>query len=101
MVALVPGLLLVGCGMGLGITPLATIVLAIGGPDHVGQVSGLLATMQNVGGAIGVAMIGLIFFGTVAHGYSQAFGYSAAALCGTLSAVVALTRLLPKIQTRA
>ena len=44
---LAPGLVLVGAGMGLVITPLTTIVMGAVGPEHAGSASGALSTMQN------------------------------------------------------
>jgi EmrB/QacA subfamily drug resistance transporter len=93
--ALAPGLILVGAGMGLGITPLATLIMAGMRPEHAGATSGVLATAQNVGGAIGVAVIGVLFFGAAGHGIGGAFQLSVGALAVTLLAVAALTRLLP------
>ncbi len=92
---LVPGLMLVGAGMGLGITPLATIILSGMQPEQAGSASGALTTMQNVGNAIGVAVIGVIFFGAVHSGVAAAFQLSLAALAAILVSVAALTRLLP------
>jgi MFS family permease len=95
VLALVPGLVLVGAGMGLGITPLASLIMASLEAEHAGAVSGVLATMQNVGGAIGVAVIGVIFYGALSHGIGHAFELSVAALAVALVGVAALTRLLP------
>jgi Major Facilitator Superfamily len=52
---LAPGLLLVGAGMGLCITPLTATVLGSADPQQAGAVSGTLSTMQQVGNALGVA----------------------------------------------
>ena len=92
---LVPGLLLVGAGMGLCITPLTTTVLASVGPETAGSVSGALSTMQQVGNSIGVAVTGVIFFGALHHGYAHAFGWSVTELGGLLLGVALLSRLLP------
>lgn len=92
---LVPGLMLIGAGMGLGITPLATIILSSMAPAQAGAASGALATMQNVGNALGVAIIGVIFFGALHSGFAPALELSLAALAAILVAVAALTRLLP------
>jgi membrane protease YdiL (CAAX protease family) len=51
--------------------------------------------MQNVGDALGVAIIGVIFFGALHSGYAHAFELSLGALAAILLAVAALTRLLP------
>jgi MFS family permease len=95
VVALVPGLVLVGAGMGLGITPLASLIMGALDPEQAGAVSGVLATMQNVGGALGVAVIGVIFYGALPHGIVHAFQLSVVALAVALTGVAALTRLLP------
>jgi EmrB/QacA subfamily drug resistance transporter len=99
VLALAPGLILVGAGMGLGITPLATLIMAGMKPEHAGATSGVLATAQNVGNAIGVAVIGVLFFGAAGHGIGGAFQLSEIVLAGVLLAVVALTRLLPKVRS--
>jgi EmrB/QacA subfamily drug resistance transporter len=97
---LAPGLVLVGAGMGLGITALTTTVLGQADPQRVGAVAGALSTMQQVGNAVGVAVTGVIFFGTLAAGYNRAFELSVAELGCLLLAVAALTRLLPRRTAR-
>jgi EmrB/QacA subfamily drug resistance transporter len=92
---LTPGLLLVGAGMGLGITPLTTTVMAHADPQRAGAVAGALSTMQQVGNSLGVAVTGVIFFGALAGGYEYAFTLSLAQLGCLLVAVAAATRLLP------
>ncbi len=93
--ALVPGLMLIGAGMGLGIAPLATIILSGMKPQQAGAASGALSTMQQLGNALGVAVIGVIFFGALHSGFADAFELSLAALAVILVSVAALTRLLP------
>ena len=93
--ALVPGLVLVGAGMGLCITPLTSTVLASAGPRNAGAVSGALSTMQQVGNSIGVAVTGIIFFGAVGRGYGHALDLSVIELGVLLVGVAALSRLLP------
>jgi EmrB/QacA subfamily drug resistance transporter len=95
VLALAPGLLLIGAGMGLGIAPLATIIMSSMRPERAGAASSALATMQNVGNALGVSVIGVIFFGAVHHGFATAFELSLAALAAILMSVAVLTRLLP------
>jgi len=98
---LVPGLVLIGAGMGLGITPLATIIMSGMKPEQAGATSGVLATAQNIGNAVGVAVIGVVFFGALGHGFADAFELSLAVLAGTLAAVAVLTRLLPTPAVRS
>jgi predicted MFS family arabinose efflux permease len=95
VVALVPGLLLVGAGMGLCLAPITAIVLANVDPQRAGAVSGLLSTMQQVGNCLGVAVIGVLFFGTVGHGYGDAFTLSTVALAVLLVGVAGCARCLP------
>ena len=70
---LFPGLVLLGAGQGLCITPLTTTVLSHAGPASAGSVSGALSTAQQVGNSIGVAVTGVLFFGAVGRGYDLAF----------------------------
>jgi EmrB/QacA subfamily drug resistance transporter len=99
VLTLTPGLLLIGAGMGLGIAPLATLIMSTMRPEQAGSASSSLATMQNVGNALGIAVIGVIYFGTVnsnpAHPFAEAFELSLAALAAVLLSVAALTRLMP------
>jgi hypothetical protein len=55
----------------------------------------MLATMQNVGNALGVAITGVIFFGSLHGGYAHAFELAVGELAVLLVCVAALTRLLP------
>ena len=93
--ALVPGLLLVGAGMGLALPALATLILGAASSEHAGAVSGVLSTAQNVGNTLGVAVIGVLFFGAAGGGYGAAFELGEAVLAGLLVVVAALSRLLP------
>jgi predicted phage tail protein len=51
--------------------------------------------MQNVGNALGVALIGVIFFNAVHVGYAHAFVLSTCVLAALGLAVAAVTQLLP------
>jgi EmrB/QacA subfamily drug resistance transporter len=93
---LAPALLLIGAGMGLVITPLTATVLAGLEPHRAGAASGALATMQQVGNALGVAVTGVLFFGALDGGFAHAFEISLAELAVLCVAVAALTRLLPR-----
>lgn len=92
---LVPGLLLIGSGMGLLIVPLTTTIMSGIDSQHAGAASGALATMQNVAAAIGVAITGVIFFGALHGGYAHALELSLLQLAALLLLVAELTRLLP------
>ncbi len=64
---LLPGLIVDGAGMGLIIAPMASIVLAGVAPQHSGAASGVLSTAMQIGGALGVAVIGIVFYGSLHH----------------------------------
>ena len=96
LAALVPGLLLVGAGMGLCITPLTTVILSSAAPQRAGSVSGAMSTVQQVGNALGVAVTGIIFFDGLNHGYDRAISWSLVELAALLVGVAFLSRLLPR-----
>lgn len=63
----IPGMLLSGLGFGLFVPPVIDIVLVNVDPARAGTASGTLATVQQVGGALGVAALGIVFFGLIGH----------------------------------
>ena len=95
--ALFPGLLLLGAGQGLCITPLTTTVLSHADASSAGSVTGALSTAQQVGNAIGVAVSGIIFYGLLGdgHGYGTAYRWSTAEMAVLLAGVTALTFIIP------
>ncbi len=60
---LVPGLVAAGLGLGAVIAPLADIVLARVPEQDAGSASGVFNTGLQLGNSIGIAVIGVIFFG--------------------------------------
>lgn len=92
---LMPGLLLVGAGQGLTITPLVATVLSHAKPEQAGAVSGLLSTMQQVGNALGVAATGVIFHAAFRGGYARAFTSSLVEIACLPIGVIVLVVLLP------
>jgi EmrB/QacA subfamily drug resistance transporter len=60
---LVPALVVAGIGMGTVLAPLADILLARVHPQDAGSASGVFNTALQLGASIGVAVIGVIFFG--------------------------------------
>ncbi|MGH3319520.1 MAG: MFS transporter [Streptosporangiaceae bacterium] len=61
--ALSPLLLIGGAGLGTFIAPVITIVLSNVRASGAGSASGVLTTVQRVGGAVGVAVVGVLYFG--------------------------------------
>lgn len=70
---LIPGLLTVGVGMGMIFGSLFAAVLNGVDPRHAGSASGTLNAIQQVGGALGVALIGVIFFGQLGSAAPASF----------------------------
>ncbi len=60
---MVPALVVAGLGMGAVLAPLADILLAGVQAQDAGSASGLFNTSLQLGASIGVAVIGVIFFG--------------------------------------
>ena len=69
----IPGLICTGIGMGMTFGSLFAAVLNGVDPKHAGSASGTLNAVQQVGAAIGVAVIGVIFFGQLGHGAPASF----------------------------
>jgi len=69
----IPSLLLTGVGMGMVFGSLFAAVLNGVDPAHAGSASGTLNAVQQVGGAIGVAVVGVIFFGQLSHAAPASF----------------------------
>jgi EmrB/QacA subfamily drug resistance transporter len=59
---LAPGLFLIGLGAGSSIGQLFDFILAGVGMDEVGSASGVLEAVQQLSSALGVAVLGTIFF---------------------------------------
>jgi MFS family permease len=63
MLAMLPVLFLCGAGYGLVIPTLLGAILQAVPTDHEGGAAGVLVTTQQVAGAIGIALSGILFFG--------------------------------------
>jgi MFS family permease len=70
---LIPGLIIMGTGMGCVFGGLFAAVLNGVDPSHAGSASGTLNAFQQLGGVIGVAVIGVIFFGQLNHAAPTSF----------------------------
>jgi len=60
---MIPSLLVAGLGMGCVVAPIYAFILAEVPIRDAGSASGIVNTTQQIGGAIGVAVIGVVFFG--------------------------------------
>ncbi|MEO5949610.1 MAG: MFS transporter, partial [Candidatus Saccharimonas sp.] len=84
--ALAPGLLLVGAGMGMVMGLVFSITLKDVDKHHAGSASGTLNAGQQVGGAIGVALVGVIFFGALSSNATPSFSVAKPDIQAYLSA---------------
>ncbi|MGN9839830.1 MFS transporter [Nonomuraea sp. H19] len=87
---LAPALAVTGLGSGLVMSPYFGIVMAAVEPGETGSASGALTALQQVGGALGVALLGTVYFGTA----SVEITLWVAA--GMIAATFAVGLLLPK-----
>jgi hypothetical protein len=67
--------------------------------EAAGGASGLFSTAQQLGGAVGVALLGTIFFGwvTSGHTFANAMSRSAPYASGAFALCAVLALLLPRM----
>ena len=68
MAVLYPVMLMVATVQGFIMTPLMNVVLSALPESHAGMAGGSIATMQQVGNALGIAVIGLVLFAAASGG---------------------------------
>ncbi|MFF1819523.1 MFS transporter [Kribbella sp. NPDC058245] len=102
-VTIVPALMLQSVGGGLLITPSLKVVLSRIDPSDAGIASGALSTAQQIGSAIGVAVVGAVFFSSFDATASDHSGTAAYALAmssfatfGIAIVATVLVYLLPR-----
>lgn len=103
-----PPLFLGGLGLGIAIGPMFQTVLSNVPPRDAGSGSGALQSMQQIGGALGVALMGQIFFSRLASGLQEGgaslpvftHALNSALLYNTVAfaLIVIIVRLLPRPQ---
>jgi EmrB/QacA subfamily drug resistance transporter len=105
---IVPGLVVAGAGLALLVVPLVNVVLAAVPVEVAGGASGLFSTAQQLGGALGVALFGTVFFGYLGgHSFGAAlvhtapYAMGAFALCGVLSLLLPRTAVSEETATEA
>ncbi|GAA2239946.1 MFS transporter [Rarobacter faecitabidus] len=93
-----------GIGSGLFIAPNAQFIVATVDRTEAGAASGVIGTMQRIGSAIGIAVIGSVFFGTlkisgaadVARGFVDSAAHAMAVSAILAVVAFALVFVLPK-----
>lgn len=100
---LLPALLIMGIGFGMAMGPFFDLIISGVSAEETGSASGVLTALQQVGGAVGIALVGTVFFTLADNGdamslesFTSAAVWSfalAAALAGVATILVRL--LLP------
>jgi len=67
-----PALMIAGIGLGLLVVPLVDVALATVPTSEAGAASGAYGTVQQVGAALGVAVVGTVFFSVIGTSYDVA-----------------------------
>ena len=97
-------LLVAGFGSGLFIAPNTQFIVATVDRAEAGAASGVIGTMQRIGAAIGIAVIGSVLFGnlaitgpdTVATGFGHASMLAMAVSAALAVVAFALVFVLPR-----
>jgi MFS transporter, DHA2 family, methylenomycin A resistance protein len=92
-VSLLPGLVMIPLGVGLSVPLMTSALLATVPRNRSGVASGVLNTVRQAGGGIGVALFGALMGGVGVAGIRSALMLSAALLaCGAVVAVTGIRR---------
>jgi predicted MFS family arabinose efflux permease len=93
---LAPGLFLIGVGAGISMGQVFDFILAGVGMDEVGSATGVVEAMQQLASAVGVAVLGTIFFTAFAgHLPTHALAITAWACLAPIAAAFGLIFRLP------
>ena len=74
MWAFVPGLLLIGLGLGLMLTPSVNVVQSSFGEAQQGEISGLSRSLSNLGSSMGAAIAGTILVAGITTTPERGYG---------------------------
>jgi len=97
-----PSLLLLGLGVGSCFMPITVISLKNVEPEHTGAASGLMQTMQQLGGGVGLAVVASVYAGGRANGFDSAMrlGYGASTVLAALAVVSGIALLAQHVMSR-
>jgi MFS family permease len=99
ILAFLPGLLLIGLGVGVMLTPSVNVVQSAFPEEQQGEISGLSRSVSNLGSSLGTAIAGTILVSELASGNrSYALAMASLAVIGLIGLVAAL--LLPSNPVR-
>ncbi|MGW7378765.1 MFS transporter [Streptomyces sp. NPDC054794] len=98
-------LVVMGAGMGLIVAPLTDAVLSEVPREHAGSASGLINTVQQMGNALGLGLVSVVFFGViddrltraqVGPAFVNAFQHALWWVAGVMGVIFLLMFALPK-----
>ncbi|WP_188189140.1 MFS transporter [Nonomuraea sp. SYSU D8015] len=88
--ALAPGLVVTGVGVGLAVPSLSSAAMAFAPPPRAGMAAGAVNTVRQLGYALGIAALGLLYQGEPAPYAALNDTYRASALIGLVAGVLVL-----------
>ncbi|MFE7842971.1 MFS transporter [Streptomyces sp. NPDC057474] len=97
-------LVVMGAGMGLIVAPLTDAILSGVPREHAGSASGLISTVQQMGNALGLGLVAVVFFGVmddhlapaeIGPAFVDAFEYALGWVAAVLIAIFLLMFALP------
>ncbi|MFJ3755472.1 MFS transporter [Streptomyces sp. NPDC090080] len=98
-------LVVMGLGMGLIVAPLTDAVLSEVPREHAGSASGLINTVQQMGNALGLGLVSVVFFGVVddrltservGPAFAHAFQHALLWVAAIMAVMFLLMSALPK-----
>jgi EmrB/QacA subfamily drug resistance transporter len=98
-------LIVMGVGMGLIVAPLTDAVLSGVPREHSGSASGLINTVQQMGNALGLGLVSVVFFGVIDEhlsreemgpAYVNAFEHALGWVAAVMGVIFLLMSALPK-----
>ncbi|MBL1082026.1 MFS transporter [Streptomyces actinomycinicus] len=98
-------LVVMGVGMGLIVAPLTDAVLSEVPREHAGSASGLINTVQQMGNALGLGLVSVVFFGEIGDrltsvqigpAFVHAFQHALWYVAGIMGVIFLLMFALPK-----
>ena len=103
--AFAPGLLLIGLGLGLMLTPSVNIVQSSFAEAQQGEISGLSRSVSNLGSCLGTAIAGTILVAGITSTPERSYGLAVAvlavvAIAGLVAAVLLPTKITPATTPR-
>ena len=94
--AFAPGLLLIGLGLGLMLTPSVNVVQSSFPEERQGEISGLSRSISNLGSSLGTAIAGTILVAGITKTPERAYGLAMIVLAAIGLLGLAASLLLPR-----